>query len=119
MTRRAPGTNVSPLFQAHEEPGQNNPPNTPSETPIRQPPPKTNEEFNVKYVHVLIGTMGKDGEVHETVHSVNGDDVMITAFKQHSEDKVKPCKDDDGRVIGFEPTGECQMSMTVKFIRNP
>lgn len=67
------------------------------------------------YVTVCIGQIGKDGKIHETLHQIDSDEFSISeVFVQEKAAKAK-VKDDDGALVGFEPTGEQELVLKVKY----
>lgn len=68
-------------------------------------------------VAVCLGITGKDGKRQEIVHQIDGQDVRIVSVAHGITEKVKQAKDDDGNTLGFEPTGEYELTLKVKFIK--
>jgi hypothetical protein len=75
-------------------------------------------KFPVSSASVVIGYLGKDGKESEVVHTVDGEAVEIVSCTHDIKKKMRASKDDDGNVIGFEPTGEEELVLKVKYIRN-
>lgn len=80
-------------------------------------PQLVNGDFPVEYVTVIVGQRDKNGNCHETVHLVDGKDVSIVDYQLNVKQKHVKAKAEDGAVIGFEPTGEETLKLTVSYIR--
>lgn len=80
-------------------------------------PQLINKDFPVEYITVIVGQKDKDGNYHETVHLVDGKDVSIVDYQLSVKQKHVKAKAEDGAVIGFEPTGEETLKLTVSYIR--
>jgi hypothetical protein len=78
--------------------------------PTFQAPPSV---LPVSDVTVIIGYKDRDGRRVEVIHDVN--DVRITECTHSFTEKQKLAKDEDGHILGFEPTGEYVLKLTVKF----
>lgn len=78
-----------------------------------------NPDFPIDSIHVVIGVKTKDGKVEEQVYSVDGTKVQITGYTFDVKQKHQKAKDEDGNLIGFEPTGEETMRLVVSYVRNP
>lgn len=75
-------------------------------------------KFPVNSASVVIGYRGKDGKENEVVHTVDGETVEIVSCTHDIKKKMRAAKDDEGNVIGFEPTGEEELVLKVKYIRS-
>lgn len=75
-------------------------------------------KFPVTSASVVIGYLGKDGKENEVVHTVDGEVVEIVSCVHDVKKKMRAAKDDEGNVIGFEPTGEEELTLKVKYIRS-
>lgn len=69
-------------------------------------------ESEVEYVHVVVGYKTKNG-TQEVVHQMD-DGVTIDKFVYDLERKQEKVKE-DGALIGFAPTGEEILKITVKY----
>jgi hypothetical protein len=78
-----------------------------------------NKDAPIEYVHVVVGHKDKDGTRHEVVHKVDGTDVAISKFNLSHEQKFAKVKNEEGLPLGFEPTGEEVLTVTVKYIKAP
>jgi hypothetical protein len=85
----------------------------------KQAPQLINTDFPIEYVTIVVGQKGKDGKVHEMVHTVDGTDVSIVDYQFNVKQKHAKAKTEEGMTIGFEPTGEETIKMTLSYIRNP
>jgi hypothetical protein len=74
-------------------------------------------EFPVDHVAVAINYRGKkDG--NEVVHTVDGEKVQIVSCTHDIKKKMRQNKDKEtGDLLGFEPTGEEELIVKVKYIR--
>ncbi len=63
--------------------------------------------------------MVEDGVRKEIVHEigVNDDDVRIVSVQHGILEKMQKAKDEEGNFLGFEPTGEYELTLKVKFIK--
>lgn len=75
-------------------------------------------KFPVTSASVVIGYLGKDGKENEVVHTVDGDVVEIISCIHDVKKKMRPSKNEDGSLVGFEPTGEEELTLKVKYIRS-
>lgn len=82
-------------------------------------PPKLPEGLPVGDVAVIIGYLNKDGKREEIMHVIDGGEVQIASCSHTVEEKYQKAKDSEGNLLGFEPTGECVLTLKVKFYRNP
>lgn len=78
-----------------------------------------NPDFPIEYVQVVVGSKDKDGNRHEVIHTIDGKDVSIVDYQFSIKQKHTKTKDDEGRPIGFEPSGEETLKLTLGYIRNP
>lgn len=78
---------------------------------------KIDDSMSYADVAVCLGITDKSGKRQEIVHQIDGSDVRIVSVSHSINKKVKPAKDDDGAVIGFEPTGEYELTLKVKYIK--
>jgi hypothetical protein len=109
---------VSDEAEATTAPAAATPPMSPTPgEPPRQFP--VNRNFPIEYVSIVVGQKDKDGNVTETIHTIDGTEVQIVEHKLHIAQKHKQAKGPEGELIGFEPTGEETLNLQVKFIRNP
>lgn len=72
------------------------------------------EALPVKDVTVIIGYVDKDGHRTEVVHDI-GPGIHITGVMHSVVEKQQKTKDDDGSFLGFEPTGEYELQLKVKY----
>lgn len=77
------------------------------------------KDFVVESVHVVVAYKTKNGKTEEVVHTIDGTQVQITDFNLKTSQKTQKVKGDDGELIGFEPTGEESLTVSVKFTKNP
>lgn len=80
-------------------------------------PLKKVEEFGISSVTIVVGYKTKDGKIEETVQEIDASTVQISGFKLDHNRKHKSVKNENGDFIGFEPTGEETINLTVKFIK--
>lgn len=69
-------------------------------------------------VAVVIGYKTKSGKREEIVHTIDSEEVRIAICNHSVEEKVKQAKDEEGNIIGFEPTGEYILTLKVKYIKD-
>lgn len=72
----------------------------------------------VSDVAVVIGFKTKSGKREEIVHAIDSDDVRIVTCAHTVEEKVKQSKDEEGNLLGFEPTGEYILTLKVKYTKD-
>lgn len=78
--------------------------------PTFSPPPSV---LPVSDVTVIIGYKDRDGRRTEVIHDIA--DVRITECQHSFAEKQKMTKDNDGQLLGFEPTGEYILKLLVKY----
>lgn len=93
------------------------PPNTtavaPGQVPTFNEPPAA---MPISDVTVIIGYRNSDGQRIEVAHDV-GAGVKIFGVSHSIIEKQQKTKDDDGRLLGFEPTGEYELKLVVKYTK--
>ena len=72
--------------------------------------------FPVDSVTVVLGYQTKKG-TEEVVHTIDGQQVQIVSCHHQIEKKVKAMKNEDGTLLGYEPTGEETLTLKVKYIK--
>jgi hypothetical protein len=72
-------------------------------------------ELPYKNISLCIGM--EDGK--EIVHQISDEDVRIVSVQHSVNEKVKQSKDEEGNLLGFEPTGEYELTLKVKFVKEP
>ena len=88
------------------------------------PNPKTapqliNPEFPIESVTIVVCQLDKSGVPHEIIHTVDGTKVSIVDYQFNVKQKHAKAKTEEGAVIGFEPTGEESLKLSLSYIRNP
>lgn len=78
-----------------------------------------NPEFPIEYVQVVVGSRDKDGNRHEVIHTIDGKDVSIVDYQFSIKQKHTKAKDEEGKTIGFEPSGEETLKLILGYIRSP
>lgn len=79
---------------------------------------KNTDSLPVADVAVIIGYKTKDGKREEIMHVIDGGDVQIATGSHTVEEKFTKAKDPDtGQFIGHEPTGECLLTLKVKYFK--
>lgn len=79
------------------------------------PPKSTNRDFHINSVGVVVGYKTSKG-INEVVHQIDGEEVTITSCSHSVVKKMRAVKE-DGQTVGYEPTGEEELVLRVKFIR--
>lgn len=102
------------LFQSKPE---ENP--MPAQTEDKKAPQLINKEFPIESVTVVVCQRDKNGNVHEAIHTVDGTEVSIVDYQFNIKQKHVKAKDEEGNVIGFEPSGEETLKLTLSYIRSP
>lgn len=75
-------------------------------------------EVHVTDVVVIIGMKTKGGKREEVQHSIDVEDgLRIVKCVQEIEERQRQCKE-DGQLIGFEPTGEYNFNLKVKYVKD-
>lgn len=95
---------------------------TASVAPILDPkktPKLINLDFPIESVTVVVLQKDKDGNEHEVIHTIDGTQVSIVDYQFNIKQKHVKAKTEDGNVVGFEPSGEETLKLTVSYIRNP
>lgn len=93
------------------------PPNTPAVAPGQVPSFSAPDQIMpVRDVTIVIGYTTTDGQRSEVTHEV-GPGLRIVGFVQGVVEKMQKTKDDDGRLLGFEPTGEYELTLKVKYTK--
>lgn len=87
-------------------------------SPAVKPSLAVNSEFPIEYVHIVVGQIDKDGNTHEVVHSVDGKQVSIVEYTLNVKQKHVKSKTEDGNVVGFEPSGEETLKLTLSYIKS-
>ena len=85
----------------------------------KKKPLPISKDFVVESVSVVVAYRTKSGKSEEVVHTIDGTEVQITDFSLKTAQKTQKVKGDDGELIGFEPTGEESLTVSVKFTKNP
>lgn len=67
-------------------------------------------------VAVCLGIKGKDGKRQEIVHQIDSDEVRIISVTHGINEKMRAVKEEK-QLVGFEPTGEYELVLKVKFIK--
>lgn len=67
-------------------------------------------------VAICLGLLGKDGKRQEVVHQIDSDSVRIVSVSHGVVEKMRQHKE-DGQLLGFEPTGEYELTLKVKYIK--
>ncbi len=81
--------------------------------------PSNDTKFPVASASVAIEYRAKNGQAHEVVHTVDGEVVEIVSCTHDIKKKMVAAKDPEtGERLGFEPTGEEELILKVKYIRN-
>lgn len=68
-------------------------------------------------IAVIIGVTDKMGQRQEILYNLASDDIRIVKCSHSLEEKVKQMKDEDGALLGFEPTGEYVLKLEAKYIK--
>lgn len=74
------------------------------------------DQFQVDSVALVIGYKTKKG-IEEVVHQIDSKDVTIVSCQHGIVRKVKQNKAEDGSLLGFEPTGEEELTLKIKYIK--
>jgi hypothetical protein len=74
------------------------------------------ENLTVSDVSLIVGIVDRDGKRYETIIDITSKDYDIINYNLTQSKKVKQTKDDNGSVIGFEPTGELQLKLDLKYL---
>lgn len=82
-------------------------------------PKLINLDFPIESVTVVVVQKGKDGDLHEVVHTIDGTQVSIVDYQFNIKQKHAKAKTEEGMTIGFEPTGEETLKLVLSYIRNP
>lgn len=77
------------------------------------------ESVPIADITVEIGYVDNEGKRREVLHEINSEDVRITSCDHGIHEKTKITKDDEGHILGIEPTGEYELVLKVKFFRSP
>lgn len=64
---------------------------------------------------VIVGSNDKDGNRQEQVHVIDGEVVNIAKVLLLNEEKQRACKNDEGNIVGYEPSGEVNLKLEVKY----
>lgn len=70
-------------------------------------------------IAVCIGMKDELGIRKEIVHQIQGEDsdIRIVNVEHKVTEKTRQCKE-DGQLVGFEPTGEYELVLKVKYIKD-
>ena len=74
------------------------------------------QDTAVSFVKITIGYKTSEG-VKETEFVVTEDEFDIASFNFSQNRKFKQAKDEDGLPLGFEPTGEYEWALKLKYIK--
>lgn len=87
-------------------------------TPIQNPQNirSVNDAIEISGVMVDLTFRGRDGE-SVVQHVINGREVKIVGYHMTISKKTQKSKNEEGNLIGFEPTGEEELVLKVKYIR--
>lgn len=69
-------------------------------------------------VAVVLGFRTKSGKREEVVHTIDSDEVSIVSCTYAVERKIRQVKDEAGKSLGFEPTGEYVLTLKVKYTQD-
>jgi len=67
-------------------------------------------------VTVIVGRRNAAGERTEQMHNIDSRDFRITGFSEVVIEKMQKVKDDTGNLMGFEPTGEYELTIKVRYV---
>lgn len=56
------------------------------------------------------------GDRKEIIHQIDGSQVRITSVEHKVNEKMRAVKE-DGQLIGYEPTGEYELTLKVKYFK--
>ena len=91
--------------------------NSPIAVIDKKAPQLINPEFPIESVTVVVCQRDKNGAVHEAIHTVDGTAVSIVDYQFNIKQKHVKAKDDEGKLIGFEPSGEETLKLVLSYIR--
>jgi hypothetical protein len=80
----------------------------------------TSKRTGIAYsdIAVVIGYLDKDGNRQESVHVIDSDVVDISKVNLVVENKMRACKNEEGNLIGYEPSGEVHLKLEVKYFES-
>lgn len=71
----------------------------------------------VSDVTLIIGYRDRQGARQEVIHDIVDSDHRIVMCSHNVIEKVQKVKDDEGNLMGFEPTGEYEVTIKIKYVR--
>lgn len=86
------------------------------ESPIRQAR-RLSDKVPVSDVTLIIGYRDRQGARQEVIHDIVDSDHRIVMCSHNVLEKVQKVKDDQGNLMGFEPTGEYEVTIKIKYVR--
>lgn len=67
-------------------------------------------------VTIIVGRKNLEGQRTEEMNNIDGRDFRITGFSEVVVEKMQKVKDDQGNLMGFEPTGEYELTVKVRYV---
>lgn len=67
-------------------------------------------------VTIIVGRRNAVGQRTEQMHNIDGRDFRITCFSEVVAEKMQKVKDDNGNLVGFEATGEYELTIKLKYV---
>ena len=87
------------------------------EVPVPEKKAKKKPDMPIGSVTVSINYLDGEGKMQEVMHDIGGENVRIVQCIHNINQKVKMAKGDEGELLGFEPTGEYELTLKVKYIK--
>lgn len=67
-------------------------------------------------ITIIVGRTNAEGQRSEEMTNVDRRDYRITGFSQVISEKMQKVKDDEGRLMGHEPTGEHEITIKIRYV---
>ena len=70
----------------------------------------------IEYAAIVFRIKDRSGVVHENVVEVDGSKVAVSMFNLSITNKMAKAKDEEGNIVGFEPTGEKTVNLKISYV---